>query len=95
MLRLVRRHSEKLSSPTLVWDGSLNDGKKRGDHPYYCPNGWQKYGLMIAGYETAQVCKNHNKSKMFLSFCVSERNSTKSMMDGRLCITARFMKTHI
>ena len=43
---------------TFVWNDSLKDGKKRGDHPYYCPIGWQKYGLMVAHCETAKVCKN-------------------------------------
>ena len=40
--------------------------KKRGSHPYYCPNGWQKYALMVPHHESAKVCLSKPNIIIFL-----------------------------
>ena len=71
----------------IVWEGSLNDGKSRGGHPYYCPKGWKKYALLVPHCESAKVCfdsyfRNRVSSEIFF------RNLMKDMMIGVFFIMA-------
>ncbi len=31
----------------FFWSGSLNDGKDRGNQPYYCPVGWERWSFYV------------------------------------------------
>ncbi|ETO25762.1 hypothetical protein RFI_11374 [Reticulomyxa filosa] len=44
---------DRIYSPKhIYWDGSLNDGRDRGKHPYFCPVGWKRYSLRVADAES-------------------------------------------
>jgi hypothetical protein len=33
------------------WSGALHDGRHRGGEPYYCPNGWDRYGVKVTDFD--------------------------------------------
>eukprot|EP00486_Rosalina_sp_Unknown_P014984 CAMPEP_0201594550 /NCGR_PEP_ID=MMETSP0190_2-20130828/191829_1 /ASSEMBLY_ACC=CAM_ASM_000263 /TAXON_ID=37353 /ORGANISM="Rosalina sp." /LENGTH=226 /DNA_ID=CAMNT_0048054197 /DNA_START=144 /DNA_END=821 /DNA_ORIENTATION=- len=36
------------------WDGALNDGKSRGNEPYFCPRGWKRFAADHISNEKAK-----------------------------------------
>ena len=60
----------------LYWTGALNDGKDRGNQPYYCPSGWQRYSFYVTDrfYEKFKgwcVCYHGTKFSYGLSILLS------------------------
>jgi len=41
----------------IYWNGDLDDGRSRGNMPYYCPNGWVRLSL--------NVCSDNNFDKKY------------------------------
>ena len=33
------------------WTGAVKDSHDRGGEPYYCPNGWKRFGVRVPGFE--------------------------------------------
>eukprot|EP01083_Nonionella_stella_P013990 39353_1 len=34
------------------WKGPLNDGRDRGDYPYFCPSGWKRYAIRVPEFDS-------------------------------------------
>jgi hypothetical protein len=46
-IKLNPQHDRIYARGRVYWEGNLNDGKDRGDKPYYCPVGWQRSSFYV------------------------------------------------
>jgi hypothetical protein len=46
-IRLHPQYNRIYCPGQTYWEGTLNDGKDRGNQPYYCPVGWQRYSFYV------------------------------------------------
>ena len=46
-IRLNPQYNRIYSLNQTYWLDSLNDGKNRGNQPYYCPIGWKRYSFYV------------------------------------------------
>ncbi len=71
----------------LYWMGALNDGRDRGNQPYYCPIGWQRYSFHLTDrfYEKFKgwcVCYHGTKFAYGLSILLSGLTPAKAADHG-------------
>jgi hypothetical protein len=46
-IKLNPEYNRKYMPGCDFWEGAINDGKDRGNSPYYCPVGWQRWSFYV------------------------------------------------
>lgn len=59
-IKLYPEYNKTYGIDRTYWTGALNDGRDRGDSPYYCPLGWSRYSFY--------VCENFDQK--FKGWCI-------------------------
>ena len=70
------------------WNGALNDGKSRGNEPYYCPIGWKRFAIQFSetAYDFTNVYDNwpiaYHGTKFDFSMMIT--------LTGLMCFPGRY-----
>ncbi|UJR07429.1 hypothetical protein I4U23_011715 [Adineta vaga] len=69
------------------WTGTLNDGRDRGPHPYYCPIGWKRYALYVTDiyddkFKGWSFCYHGTKFSFGLSILLSGLKPATAIAHG-------------
>ncbi|CAF5003927.1 unnamed protein product [Rotaria sp. Silwood1] len=69
------------------WVGANNDGRDRGNQPYYCPVGWKRYSLYVADnfgekFRGWCICYHGTKFEYGLSILLSGLTTAKDQAHG-------------
>jgi hypothetical protein len=75
-IKLNPQYNRIYASGHDYWEGALNDGKDRGNQPYYCPVGWQRCAFYVTDnfYEKFKgwcICYHGTKFSYGLSILLS------------------------
>ncbi len=70
------------------WQGAINDGKNRGNKPYYCPIGWQRWSFHVTDtFDTKFngwcICYHGTKFKYGLAILLSGLKPADNDEHGR------------
>lgn len=70
------------------WTGALNDGRDRGDHPYYCPIGWKRYSFYVSDnfdekFNGWPICYHGTKFAYGLSILLSGLKPAEVIAHGK------------